>query len=121
MAVYVVQLQLFRLLPCTISKTLLLPNAQMSSPSPLKALSDLIVSGVNTIESTYANHGATFPSLDDQYRGPPEFDDSALVDSANLVIAAAAQLIACLRPPVDTILFIAQSVKLPPLCSVLDN
>lgn len=85
-------------------------TAHMTAPSPLRALSNLIVSGVDVIETAYANHQATFPSLDDPFR-PPPFDDRELVESANLVIAAAAQLIACLRPPVDTILFTAQSVS----------
>ncbi|KIM81164.1 hypothetical protein PILCRDRAFT_8864 [Piloderma croceum F 1598] len=71
--------------------------------SPLSALSQIISSGISTIESTYATHGATFPSLDEPFR-PPTFDDPGLLHPTQLVIAAAAQLIASLSHPASSIL-----------------
>jgi hypothetical protein len=77
--------------------------------SPLTALSQIIVSGINAIESTYAAHGVTFPSLEEPFQ-PPAFDDPALVLPTKLVIAAAAQLIASLNSPTSTVMDGASSV-----------
>jgi hypothetical protein len=79
--------------------------------SPLTALSQIISSGINTIEATYATHGATFPSIDEPFQ-PPAFNDPALVHPTNLVIAAAAQLIASLTHPASSILDGATAVSL---------
>lgn len=80
--------------------------------SPLSALSQIVSSGISTIESTYATHGATFPSLDEPFQ-PPTFDDSGLLHPTQLVIAAAAQLIALLSHPPSSILDGASSVSQP--------
>ena len=77
--------------------------------SPLSALSQIITSGIAAIESTYASHGATFPSLDEPFQ-PPTFDDPALVLPTKLVIAAATQLIASLNSPLSTVLDGSSSV-----------
>jgi hypothetical protein len=60
--------------------------------TPLSALSNLISSGIATIESTYAKHGATFPSIDDPFQPGPFDEDEALCKIDDHVIAAAAQL-----------------------------
>lgn len=71
--------------------------------SSLSALSALISSGVASIEATYAKNGATFPSLEDPFRGPEPLG-LEIMESAALVIAAAGQLIATLRlPPLSVI------------------
>lgn len=76
--------------------------------SPLSALSAIISSGVADIESAYAAQGATYPSLDEPFRPDPM--DAMVQEAANLVIAAAGQLIATIRPAPVSILNIATGV-----------
>ena len=71
--------------------------------TPLSALSSILSSGIATIESTYAKHGATFPSIDEPFRPAPFEDDEALCQTIDHVIAAAAQLIALVKPPPRTV------------------
>lgn len=71
--------------------------------SQLSALSEIMSSGIATIEATYAKHGVSFPSLNDPFQ-PVSFDDSELMETTNHVISAASQLIAMLKPPHSTIL-----------------
>jgi hypothetical protein len=71
--------------------------------TPLSALSSILSSGITTIESTYAKHGTTFPSIDEPFRPAPFEDDEALCQTIDLVIAAAAQLIALVKPPPRTV------------------
>jgi hypothetical protein len=78
--------------------------------SPLPALSQIIASGISTIESIYGSHGATFPSLDEPFQ-TPSFCDPALELPIKLVMAAAAQLIASLAPPATTVIHSASSVS----------
>lgn len=67
--------------------------------TPLSALSNLISSGIATIESTYAKHGAAFPSMDEPFQPGPLDDDEALSKTIDHVISAATQLIALVKPP----------------------
>jgi hypothetical protein len=67
-------------------------------PTPLSALSDILSSGIAKIESSYAKHGATFPSIDEPFKPGPLDDDEALSETIDHVIAAAAQLIALVKP-----------------------
>jgi hypothetical protein len=67
--------------------------------TPLSALTNIISSGVATIESTYAKHGATFPSIDEPFQPGPLDNDESLGETIDHVIAAAAQLIALVKPP----------------------
>jgi len=83
---------------------------EIDMSSPLSALSQIISSGISTIESTYATRGATFPSLDEPFQ-PPTFEDPGLLHPTQLVIAAAAQLIASLTHPVSSILDGASAVS----------
>jgi hypothetical protein len=71
--------------------------------TPLSALSSLLSSGIATIEATYAKHGATFPSIDEPFRPGPLDGDESLCETIDLVIAAASQLIALVKPPPRTI------------------
>jgi|SRR5882762_9140818 len=71
--------------------------------SPLSALLSIISSGVHTLESTYSQHGSNFPTLDDPYKPDVLEQDPAVVEATRLVVAAAAQLIAAVRLPENTI------------------
>lgn len=66
--------------------------------TPLYALSNIISSGIATIESTYTKHGLTFPSTEEPFQ-PNHLDkNEELSKTINHVIAAAAQLIALIKP-----------------------
>ncbi|KAF8501363.1 S-adenosyl-L-methionine-dependent methyltransferase [Gautieria morchelliformis] len=78
--------------------------------TPLSALVSIISSGVQSLESTYSNHGSRFPSLDEPYKPGALSDDPAVVDTTRLIVAAAAQLIAAVRSPEETIQEFAPSM-----------
>jgi len=46
--------------------------------TPLRALSNILSSGIVTIQSTYAKHGATFPSLDEPFQ-PGSFEEDEML------------------------------------------
>ena len=69
-----------------------------AQPSPLSALSEIISTGLKTIEETYAKHGVPYPSLDEPFR-PDTVQDPAVMASAAAVIAAASQVIATIQMP----------------------
>ncbi|KAF5386557.1 hypothetical protein D9615_001582 [Tricholomella constricta] len=75
----------------------------MASTSPLSALLSIISSGVQTLESAYSKDGLAFPSLDDPFRPTPLDQDAALAETRRLIVAAAAQLIATVRSPVEVL------------------
>jgi hypothetical protein len=79
--------------------------------TPLSALSNILSSGIATIESTYAIHGATFPSIDEPFQPAPFEEDEALCETINHVVAAASQLIALVRPAPCTTVETAFSVN----------
>ncbi|KAE9392372.1 S-adenosyl-L-methionine-dependent methyltransferase [Gymnopus androsaceus JB14] len=64
--------------------------------SPLTALANIISSGVHDLEAAYSKEGITLPatSLD---------DDPRLAYNKRLIVAAAAQIIASVRAPVDVL------------------
>jgi len=66
--------------------------------TPLCALSNILSSGISTIESTYAKHGATFPSIDQPFQPGPLDEDETLSETIDHVIAAATQLITLVKP-----------------------
>lgn len=80
----------------------------MAAISPISALSAIISSAVANIDAAYAAQGVTFPSLDEPFRPSPM--DGKVQDATNLIIAAAAQLIATVRPPPLTLLDAAGAV-----------
>ncbi|KAG6854561.1 hypothetical protein C0991_004897 [Blastosporella zonata] len=71
--------------------------------STLSDLLAIISSGVQRLESAYAKDGQSFPSLDDPFRPTALDQDAALAEARRLVVAAAAQLIAAVRSPVETL------------------
>jgi len=73
-------------------------------PSQLSALANIISSGVQTLESAYAENGRTYPSLDDPFDPSGLDQDRVLVETRRLIVAAATQIIACVRPPAETVL-----------------
>jgi hypothetical protein len=76
----------------------------------LTALSSIISSGIEAIESTYTKHGLSFPSMDEHFRPGPFDDDEALSETVAHVIAAAGQLIAMIKPAPRTVVEGAFSV-----------
>jgi hypothetical protein len=86
--------------------------------TPLSALSKLISSGIVTIESTYAKHGADFPSIDEPFQPGPLDGDEALRETVDIVISAAAQLIASIKPAPRTMIENACLVR-GPVCELL--
>jgi hypothetical protein len=82
--------------------------------TPLSALSSIISSGVTEIESLYAARGAAHPALDEPFRPDPM--DGIAREAVNLVIAAASQLIATIRPAPISIFHTAASVRLSTRC-----
>ncbi|KAI0068103.1 S-adenosyl-L-methionine-dependent methyltransferase [Artomyces pyxidatus] len=71
--------------------------------SPLTALAGLISSGVQTLESAYAKEGLSFPSLDQPFSPGPLDKDPDVAATTRLIVAAAHQIIATVRAPMDTI------------------
>lgn len=71
--------------------------------SPLTALAALISSNVQSLEAAYASAGAAFPSLDDPFAPTPLDFDPALAQTKQLIVAAAAQILAAVRSPIETL------------------
>jgi hypothetical protein len=71
--------------------------------TPLSALSTILSSGIATIESAYAEHGTTFPSLDEPFQTGVFDHDQKLSETINHVVAAASQLIAFVQPAKRTV------------------
>ena len=71
--------------------------------SPLTALANIISAEVHAVTEAYSQNGLQFPTLSDplQPSSPLDFDPS-LVERRALIAAAAAQILAIVRPPVDT-------------------
>ena len=71
--------------------------------TPLLALANILVNGILTLESAYAKNGMTYPSLDDPF-SPDSLDgDEVLENTTRVIIGAAAQIIATVRLPVETL------------------
>jgi hypothetical protein len=71
--------------------------------SPLTALANIISSGVHDLEAAYSNEGTTPPSLDDPFYATSLDDNARLAYNKRLIVAAAAQIIASVRSPVDVL------------------
>ncbi|KAI0041973.1 S-adenosyl-L-methionine-dependent methyltransferase [Auriscalpium vulgare] len=74
----------------------------MATDSPLLALAAIISSGARTLEDAYAQKGHTFPSLNEPFSPGPLDADKDVGDAARLIVAAAHQIIATVRAPLDT-------------------
>lgn len=77
-----------------------------STTSPLLSLAEIISSGVRTLEAAYAKDGVPYPSLDDPLSPSPLSlgADPVLQQTSRLIVAAAYQIIATVRPPMETIM-----------------
>ncbi|KAL0952686.1 hypothetical protein HGRIS_006925 [Hohenbuehelia grisea] len=71
------------------------------SITALKALAQLIISNVETIESTCQSKGTEFPSLDDLFEPSVLDAHPAILGASRQIVAAAAQIIATVRPPME--------------------
>jgi hypothetical protein len=78
----------------------------------LAALSNILSSGIATIESKYSQHGISFPSIDEPFRPGPLDNDAALAETIDHVIAAAAHLIALVKPAPRSVAESALSVSI---------
>ncbi|KAI0043606.1 S-adenosyl-L-methionine-dependent methyltransferase [Auriscalpium vulgare] len=76
----------------------------MSNDNPLFALAAIISSGVHTLNDAYSQRGHSFPSLTEPFRPGPLDDDKDVADATHLIVAAAHQIIATVRKPMDTFL-----------------
>jgi hypothetical protein len=69
----------------------------------LAALSNILSSGIAAIESKYSQHGISFPSLSEPFKPGPLDDDAVLAETIDHVVAAAAHLIALVKPAPRTV------------------
>ena len=96
-------------------------STTMSSPSPLAALAGIISQEVQTLESAYSKKGLSFPSLDEPFKPGPLDDDSDVGNTTRLIVAAAYQIIATVRPPLETIMLQAPAMYLSASLGVVDE
>jgi hypothetical protein len=72
---------------------------------PLTALANIISTQVDVVTKAYSEKGLDFPDLDDPSQSPPPpsgASDASLAESKALIVAAADQILATVRPPVQT-------------------
>jgi hypothetical protein len=69
---------------------------------PLTALANIISSSVDVVTRAYSQKGLQFPDLDDPSQQPAPDMDPSLVEHKALIVAAAAQISAMIRPPVQS-------------------
>ncbi|KAI0045351.1 S-adenosyl-L-methionine-dependent methyltransferase [Auriscalpium vulgare] len=75
----------------------------MANDNPLLALAAIISSGAETLNNAYSKRGLSFPSLNEPFSPGPLDDDQGLADTTRLIVAAAHQIIATVRSPMETI------------------
>ena len=93
----------------------------MSDQSPLTSLVAILSSSVRALEATYAGQGLSYPSLDAPYTPGPLDQDPDADKAARLIVAAAAQIIATVRAPAETVQeYAASSYAAASLNLVLD-
>lgn len=80
----------------------------------LTAIVSIINTSVQKLQSAYAQKGLTVPNLDEPY-SPGYPDDAQTREAILLINAAATQLIATVKSPVDTILELAPNMYVPAL------
>ncbi|KAI0043617.1 S-adenosyl-L-methionine-dependent methyltransferase [Auriscalpium vulgare] len=89
-------------MPPLLILTLVRRSVYIKGKGPLLALAAIISAGARTLEDAYAQQGHTFPSLNESFRPGPLDGDMALADTTRLIVAAAHQIIATVRAPLDT-------------------
>ncbi|KZV63584.1 S-adenosyl-L-methionine-dependent methyltransferase [Peniophora sp. CONT] len=75
----------------------------MSPKTPLSALVDILSSNAKALESAYAEKELEYPSLDTAFSQDPLDKDANLAHAKRLIVAAAAQIIATVRTPMETV------------------
>ncbi|KAF9061984.1 hypothetical protein BDP27DRAFT_1369199 [Rhodocollybia butyracea] len=73
------------------------------SATPLTELGNIVISSIQTLEAAYTKPGIPYPSLDEPYKPGPLDDDFALGQTTRVLIAAAYQIIATIRGPMESI------------------
>jgi hypothetical protein len=76
---------------------------------PIDALLDIVNAGVSSIKATYAAEGISIPSLNKPYM-PSSAEDKCMA-TVDLVVSAALQLIATVRPAPASILLASLGVR----------
>jgi hypothetical protein len=74
-----------------------------TSPNPLRTLLDILSTQVDNIEANYAKAGVSYPSLDQPFVPSPMDHDPQTVMATQVAVAAATQLLATLRSPLDSL------------------
>ncbi|KAI0267887.1 S-adenosyl-L-methionine-dependent methyltransferase [Gloeopeniophorella convolvens] len=87
----------------------------------LNALVGILTQNVQTLQESYAQKGASFPSLDDLYKSGPLDNDPELAATTQLIVAAAFQIIAAVRTPRDTIQDYAPAMHLSAALGLIDE
>ena len=77
------------------------PSDNLSTP--LRALANIILTSVQSLESAYANKGNAFPDLTQTFASGPLDTDPAVDETVRTIVAAAYQIIATVRAPPETI------------------
>ena len=92
-------------------------SSTSNKASPLRSLVDILSDAVARIEEKYAYANLEFPALDKPFDGKDPacrvLSDPDVVPLSSVIVAAADQLIASARHPMQAVLDMAQSVFLP--------
>lgn len=88
-------------------------NTIQTSLQDLYVLLDLIKTSIGDIEQVYNTSGQPFPSLDEPFTPQSEAlrMSPPVQKASSTIVAAAAQLIACVRPPPASVLYNALQVS----------
>ncbi|KAG7087221.1 hypothetical protein E1B28_013202 [Marasmius oreades] len=78
--------------------------------SPLTDLVGIISNGVASIESAYKKENVSFPALNEPFSPGPLDNDAALDMTIRTVVAASLQLIATIRPPMESLQEVASGM-----------
>lgn len=95
------------------STTVTVNTPHQTMTTPLFALANTLINGILTLESVYAKNATSFPSLDEPFVPNALDNDAVLAATTRLIVGAAAQIIATVRPPVETLQDYALSMYTP--------
>lgn len=70
----------------------------------LNALAEIISSNVKILSDAYTQDGHKFPSLDEPFAPTKSAEAAAVQEATRLIVAAAAQLTASVRSPLEVLL-----------------
>ncbi|KAI0261389.1 S-adenosyl-L-methionine-dependent methyltransferase [Gloeopeniophorella convolvens] len=87
----------------------------------LTALVGILSQGVQTLQTSYAKQGVSFPSLDDPFKPGALDEDPELNATTRLIVAAAYQIIATVRSPLETIQDYAPGMYLSSALGLIDE